>query len=72
MKINKVELQEALEKVKPGLASRELIEQSTSFAFMGDRVVTYNDEISISHPVKNLDVTGAVKAQTLYAFLNKI
>lgn len=72
MKINKVELQEALEKVKPGLASRELIEQSTSFAFMRDRVVTYNDEISISHPVKNLDVTGAVKAQALYAFLNKI
>ncbi len=72
MKINKKELQEALERVKPGLASRELIEQSTSFAFMKDRVVTYNDEISISHPVKNLDVTGAVKAQALYAFLNKI
>jgi DNA polymerase III sliding clamp (beta) subunit (PCNA family) len=72
MKINKKELQEALEKVKPGLASRELIEQSTSFAFMGDRVVTYNDEISISHPVKNLDVTGAVKAQAMYAFLSKI
>ena len=72
MKISKRELQEALERVKPGLASRELIEQSTSFAFMGDRVVTYNDEISISHPVKNLDVTGAVKAQALYAFLNKI
>ena len=48
MKINKKELQEALERVKPGLASRELIEQSTSFAFMRDRVVTYNDEISIS------------------------
>lgn len=72
MKINKNELQEALEKVKPGLANKELIEQSTSFAFMGDRVVTYNDEISISHPVKGLDVVGAVKAQALYAFLSKI
>lgn len=72
MKINKEELQKALEKVRPGLANREIIEQSTSFAFMGDRVVTYNDEISISHPVKGLDVTGAVKAQNLYAFLNKI
>jgi DNA polymerase III sliding clamp (beta) subunit (PCNA family) len=72
MKINKAELQEALERVKPGLANRELIEQSTSFAFMGDRVVTYNDEISISHPVKNLNVTGAVKAQAMYAFLSKI
>ena len=72
MKVNKVELQEALEKVKPGLANKELIEQTTSFSFMGDRVVTYNDEISISHPVKGLDVTGAVKAQALYQFLNKI
>lgn len=72
MKIDKNELQNALEQVKPGLASRELIEQSTSFAFMGDRVVTYNDEISISHPVENLNVTGAVEAKTLYQFLSKV
>jgi len=72
LKINKAELQEALEKVKPGLANKERIEQSTSFAFMGDRVVTYNDEISISHPVKGLDVKGAIKAQALYEFLNKV
>ncbi len=72
MQINKMELQIALEKVKPGLASKEIIEQSTSFAFMGGRIVTYNDEISISHPVKDLNVTGAVKAQSLYAFLSKI
>ncbi len=72
MKINKSDLQGALEKVKPGLAQKDLIEQATSFTFLGDRVVTYNDEISISHPVKGLDVTGAIKAQALYAFLNKI
>ncbi len=72
MKINKSDLQGALEKVKPGLANREFIEQSTSFAFMGDRVVTYNDEISISHPVEGLNVTGAIKAQALYAFLSKV
>lgn len=72
MKINKLELQKALEKVKPGLAKTEFIEQTTSFAFTGGNVVTYNDEISISHPVENLDVTGAVKAQTLYELLNRI
>jgi len=72
MKINKAELQNALEKVKPGLAGKELIEQSTSFSFINDRVVTYNDEISISHPVKGLDIKGAIKAQALYAFLNKV
>jgi len=72
MKINKNDLQRALEKVKPGLANKEIIEQSTHFAFMGDRVVTYNDEISISCQVLNLDLTGAVSAQELYAFLNRI
>jgi DNA polymerase III sliding clamp (beta) subunit (PCNA family) len=72
MKINKTELQTALEKVKPGLANKEIIEQSTHFAFMGDRVVTYNDEISISCKVPNLDLTGAVSAQELYTFLSRI
>ena len=72
MKIQKESLVKALEKVRPGLAARELIQQSTSFAFVGNRVLTYNDEISISHPVEGLDITGAVKAQALYDFLNKV
>jgi hypothetical protein len=72
MKIVKSDFQEALEIVKPGLSSKELVEQSTSFAFMGDRVVTYNDEISISHPVKDLDINGAVKADELYKLLPKL
>lgn len=73
MKISRTELLEALEKVKPGLANKELIEQSTSFAFIGDRVVTYNDEISVSHPVKGLEnMKGAIKAKTLYEFLARV
>jgi DNA polymerase III sliding clamp (beta) subunit (PCNA family) len=72
MKINKAELQKALEIVRPALASKELLEQSTSFAFIDDRVVTYNDEISISHPVPNMKLTGAIKATKLYGFLSKV
>lgn len=72
MQINKTELQHALEMVKPGLANKELIEQSTSFAFMNGRVVTYNDEISINHPVKGLEIEGAIQAQELYQLLNKL
>lgn len=72
MKVNKKDLLEALEIVKPGLANKELIEQSTSFAFQGGRVITYNDEISISHPIKGLDLEGAVKADRLYALLAKL
>lgn len=72
MKVNKNDFKKALENVKPGLASKEVIEQTTSFAFMGDRVVTYNDEISISHPVEGLEMTGAVKADEMYALLSKL
>jgi len=72
MQINKKELQEALDIVKPGLASKEMIAQSTSFAFMNGCVVTYNDEISISHPIKDLELQGAIEAQHLYPFLSKI
>jgi len=71
MKIKRSELLEALELVKPGLAGKEMIEQSTSFAFMDDQVVTYNDEISVSHPVPGLGIEGAVKADALYQLLNK-
>lgn len=72
MKIKKEELKEALAIVKPGLANKELIEQSTSFAFVNGRVVTYNDEVSISHPVKGLELTGAIKAEELYSLLGKL
>lgn len=72
MLINKKELLEALEIVKPGLANKEMIEQTTSFAFVKDRVITYNDEISISHPLSGLKLEGAVKADKLYALLGKI
>ena len=69
--MKKAELIKALEAVRPGLANKEMIEQSTSFAFMKDRVVTYNDEISISYPISGIDLTGAIKAEELYAFLSK-
>jgi DNA polymerase III sliding clamp (beta) subunit (PCNA family) len=72
MEISKKELQSALEIVKPGLSNTTDIEQATSFAFMGDRIVTYNDEISISHPVEGLDLIGAIKAVELYGILGKL
>jgi len=72
MQVNRAQLLSALEIVRPGLASKALIEQSTSFAFLGDRVVTYNDEISISHPIEGLSLTGAIEADRFYALLSKV
>lgn len=66
------ELLKALEIVKPALANKEMIEQSTSFAFMQGRIVTYNDEISISHPIEGLEIEGAIQAEELYQLLKKI
>ena len=70
--MKKQDLLQALEIVKPGLAGTERIEQTTSFAFMGENVVTYNDDISVSHPVPGLNITGAIEAKELYNLLKKI
>jgi len=72
MVINKAELQIALEVVKPGLASKDVIEQASSFAFVNDRVVTFNNEISLSHPVAGMELKGAIKAEELYSLLHKL
>lgn len=70
MQINRQELLTALARVKPALAGKEVVEQSTAFAFLDDRVVTFNDEIAISHPFVS-GLYGAVQAQELYKLLNK-
>ena len=64
-------IKEALNKVKPGLSNKEMIEQSTSFVFQRGHVYTYNDEIAISHPLK-IRVLGAVRARELLDFVNRI
>ncbi len=72
MKINKAELLTALEVVKPGIQTRETVEQATAFAFIEGCVVSYNDNISLSHPVTDLELEGAVQAKELYAILKKM
>lgn len=71
MKIEREKLKRALEIVKPGLSNKDIIEQSTSFAFIAGFVVTYNDEISIKHPIES-DLQGAIKAEELYKFISKL
>jgi len=71
MKINRQELLDILKAVKPGLASKEMIEQSTSFVFEKGRVYTYNDEVAISHPAPK-GLTGIVQAKEFYSLLDKL
>ncbi|MFW6275037.1 MAG: hypothetical protein ACOC2M_00220 [bacterium] len=62
----------ALDIVSPGLDKKDYIDQATSFVFKDGRVITFNNEISISHPILGLKVQGAVKADELYKLLSKI
>lgn len=70
MKIAREKLLSALTAVQPGLASKEIIEQTQSFIFRDGHVTTYNDEVSVRHPVE-LDISGAVKAEELHTLLKR-
>jgi DNA polymerase III sliding clamp (beta) subunit (PCNA family) len=73
MKIKTDDFKKILEVVKPGLASKEIIDQTTSFVFTGGMAVTYNDEICIFCPMpEEIDVEGAIKAEEMYKFLGKV
>ena len=71
-KILKEDLLQAIETVKPALGKKELIDQADCIVFMNGRVITYNDTISISHPVLFLEVDGAVNADELHKLLSKL
>lgn len=61
-----------LQRVAPGLARKELIEQATSFMFTAGKVCTYNDEVSITKSIPGLDIDGAVRAEELLKLLSKL
>lgn len=71
MKTNRKALHDILQAVRPGVASKEVVENATSFIFSEGRVLTYNDEICVSHPV-DFDLTGAVQAKEFLALLGKL
>ena len=72
MLVNREKLLASLESVSPGLASRELIEQSACFVFVADRVCTFNDEIACSIKSPLSGVTCAVPAKPLMELLSKL
>jgi len=69
--MNRKELLSALLSVKPGVASKGIIESMTYFYFTGSHVVSYNDSISIQYPIKT-DFTGFVKADDLLKVVSKL
>lgn len=71
MLFNREELVKILTGLKPGLANKEVIENTNCFAFTGDRVCTYNDDIAISHPLET-DFTAVIEAKTFYSYISKL
>lgn len=71
MKTNRADFAAKLQSVRPGLASKEIIDQSTSFVFYNDKIYTFNDELycSIDSPVS---IEGAVSANELINLLEKL
>lgn len=75
MKVNRKHLIDILQLVKPGLASREIVEQTASFVFYDGQIITYNETIGIRHKLasdlKELDGV-AIQAKELYDLASKL
>ena len=69
MKTEKKDILKVLQKVKPGLAKKAIIEQFTHVIFTSNEVMTYNDEICICHPFTS-DFKCSVKADDLWKLLS--
>lgn len=71
MRTGREELLKVLQSVSPGLATKEIIEQSSCFAFQDGRVFTFNDEVAASRE-SPIEINGAVKADKLLEILSKM
>lgn len=69
--MNTKEVLTALSIVKPGLSNKDLTDQATFFVFKKGRVITYNDHVTLSHPL-DVPFEGAIRANEMYQFLSKI
>lgn len=71
MIVNRMELLQILQSVKPGLATREFIEQATHVIFLGDHVATYNDTLCIVAEF-HTDFVCSVKGDEFYKTVDSI
>lgn len=72
MRIKRSELLQKLEAVSVGLSSKEMIEQSDSFVFSDDSLVTFNDEVACSVVSPLLGFVGAVRAKPLLELFRRL
>jgi len=70
-KINIKSFLQVLSKVMPGVASNEIVEQSTHFIFNDDVIYTNNEQITISVPFET-GIVGSIQADLFYKLMQKL
>ena len=68
-KIQKDELLTMLQKLKPGLAQKGIVEQSTHFMFLGKDIATFSDQIAVIHPFQT-NSSFSVKGDEFYRIIS--
>ena len=71
MKVNRQELLQQLDQCRAGLATREIVEQSSCFIVKDGKLITFNDEICVRRDT-NLNFEGAISAEPFLAILAKL
>jgi DNA polymerase III sliding clamp (beta) subunit (PCNA family) len=71
MNIYREDLLAVLELVRPGLSSKEAIEQSNHFIFNKDEILAYNDELLISYPI-DIELQCTVDASLFYKLISRM
>lgn len=73
IRVGRAVLLSELESVYAGLSPKEIVEQSSCFAFRKGKVHTFNDEVSCNtSSCLGSEITGAVKADPLLNILRKL
>jgi len=67
----RLDFMDALTAINPGIASDSIIEQSDLVLMDNDRLISYNDEIAVSHPFP-IQHYGGVAAAELLKLLQKL
>lgn len=71
MKVDRPKLLTVLESIQAGLTLKEVVQQSSCFAFQDGMVMTFNDEVACRRK-SPLKINGAVQAAPLLAILRKM
>lgn len=71
MKINRQELLETLKTIKPALSTKDIVENSNTFIFTKNEIITFNDKMSIGIGFET-DFECLVPADEFYKLLTEI